>query len=220
MTPPESGEGRAIPLRVSILSRLVPAFSYAIPAASAGVSAILLMGVMRAMRFAESSGVAAVAGGMTEANLPVLIGLYLAAFVGVIGIVVGVIRLLVPTTTASAPAWFFPSAGLVGLVPVAMVWRVESLLIQVISAARGSFGLEALAPRIDLSLTIAMVGAVACVLLLLAASLLPLPFSPRSRPRYASLVLLVIVELVLIAAAVAFQVRTSWLHQVRLDERF
>src|SRR2546426_11796579 len=100
MTPtPEVDTGQSIPSRVSILARIVPALSYAIPMFGAALSSVLFMGVMRAMRMAESAGIAAVAGGMAEADFFVLVALYLAIFVGVIGIVVMVIRSLMTTTT-------------------------------------------------------------------------------------------------------------------------
>src|SRR5207237_3754582 len=100
--------------KVSVLARLVPAFSYAVPAPAAAVSAFLLMGVMRAMKMAESAGMAAVAGGIAEANLPTIIALCFAIAVGLIGIAVVVVRLVVSTTTVSPSAWFFVLAGCLG----------------------------------------------------------------------------------------------------------
>jgi hypothetical protein len=51
MTPTD----QSMPTRVSILARLVPAFSYGLPAFGAAVSAWFFAGVMRAMRFAETA---------------------------------------------------------------------------------------------------------------------------------------------------------------------
>jgi hypothetical protein len=53
MRPPEGSDGQSNPSRVSILARLIPAFSYALPTIGAALSAVLFMGVMRAMRNAE-----------------------------------------------------------------------------------------------------------------------------------------------------------------------
>ena len=58
------------PARVSILTRIVPVLSYALPALGAAVSALFLINVFRAMRNAETAGVAAVAAGIREANIP------------------------------------------------------------------------------------------------------------------------------------------------------
>src|SRR5947209_2809426 len=128
---PEVGNNKSISSRVSILARLVPAFSYAIPMFGAALSAVLFMGVMRAMRMAESAGIAAVAGGMAEADLFVLVALYLAIFVGVIGIVVMVIRSLMATTTASPSSWFFLINGSLGFVPLLLLWEAQTLLVHV-----------------------------------------------------------------------------------------
>lgn len=104
LTPtPQVSDAQAAPSRVSILARLVPAFSYAIPMLGAALSALSLLGVIRAARNAEAAGIAAVAEGMAEANLAVVVALYLAIFVGFMGIVVMVIRSFMSTTTA-APA--------------------------------------------------------------------------------------------------------------------
>lgn len=56
------------PTRVSIIARIVPAFSYALPALGAAVSALLLLSVLNAMRNAEAAGIGAVAGGISEAK--------------------------------------------------------------------------------------------------------------------------------------------------------
>ena len=83
MTPTE----QVGPKRVSILARLIPLSSYGLPALGAAVSAWLFLGVMQAMRNAEAAGIAAVAGGMSEANLAIIVTFYLAIFVGFAGII-------------------------------------------------------------------------------------------------------------------------------------
>src|SRR5687767_16004744 len=110
------------PQRVSIIARLVPAFSYLLPALGAGVSAMLLLGVLRAMRNAEGAGIGAVAAGISEANLAILITLYLAIFVGAAGVVIGLVRLFTTTTTASPSALYYLIAGILGLVPMFALW--------------------------------------------------------------------------------------------------
>ena len=66
-----------------------------------------MLGVIRAMSYAETAGIAAVAGGMAEANLAVVLAFYLAIFVGFVGLVVMVVRSFMVTTTASPAAAFF-----------------------------------------------------------------------------------------------------------------
>jgi len=203
--------------RVSILARLVPALSYAIPMLGAVLSALLFIGVMRAIQVAESAGIAAVAGGMAEANVLVLIGLYLAIFVGMIGIVVMVVRCFMSTTTAAPSAFFFLIFGGISLIPLILLWEAESPLIQAISP--GSSGIGYAASSIQVCLMLAIVTSAAFILILLAASLIPLPSLLPARRNWAPLLVLVSMEFVLIGTAVAFQVRTSWFHQVKFAER-
>jgi len=207
------------PSRVSVLARLVPAFSYAIPALGAALSALLFIGVMQAMKAAESSGIAALGAGMAEANLPTLIGLYFAIFLGVIGIVVMVVRCFMSTTTASPSAWFFLVAGGLGFIPLVLLWEAESLLIQVISPGYGG-GIAQVASTIQLCLTLTLVTAAAFALILLAASLVPLPSVLKAKRNYAPLVVLVLMEFALIGMVVAFQVRTSWFQQLGITGHF
>ena len=206
------------PSRVSILARLLPAFSNAIPLAGAALSALLMMGVMNAIRNAESAGIAAVAGGMSEASLTIAIALYLGIFVGVIGIVVMVVRSLITTSTASPSGWFFLIAGGLSLIPLGLLWEAQSLLIQAISP--GSRGIVSVASTIQLCLMLTLATAVAFVLILLVASVVPLPAALRAKRSYAPVLVLVLMELALIWMAVAFQLRTSWLYQVGMRERF
>lgn len=204
------------PKRVSILSRLIPALSYAIPAPAAALSAILFIGVMRAMRMAESAGIGALSGGMAEATLPMLVALYLAIFVEVVGIVVAIVRMFMSTTTASPSAWFFLVAGGLGFIPLVLLWEAESLLIQVISPGYGG-GIVQVASTIQLCLMLTLITAAVGALILLVASLIPLPSALRARQNVAPLVVLVLMELALIGITIAFQDRVSWFHQVAIE---
>ncbi len=215
MTPDEIN-GQMATRKVSVLGRLVPAFSYAIPPPAAVISAVLLMDVMRAIRMAESVGLAAVAEGIAEANLPILIALSFAIAVGVIGIVVAIIRLFVTTTTASPSAWFLLIAGGLGLTPLLLLWKAESLLVEGMSGKN----IASMASSIEFCLTLTIVITVAVDLILLVASLVRLPAILRAKRNYAPLIVLVLMLVAMIGMAIAFQTRTSWLHQVRLTERF
>jgi hypothetical protein len=66
-------------------------------------------------------------------------------------------------------------------------------------------------------LTLTLVAAPICLIILLAGSLWPV--SLRSKPGLGPVIILLAVELVLIVAAVLFQVRNSWLYEVRLSGR-
>jgi hypothetical protein len=182
----------------------------------AALSALFLLGVVRAMRMAETVGIAAVAGAMAEANLAVVGALYLAVFVGFIGIVGMVIRSFM-SSTAFPAAWFFLITGLMSLIPLLLLWEAQSLMIQAITP--GSGGIVHYVSTIRLCLSLALVGAAVFALILMVASLIPLPSVLRAKRNWAPLLVLVLMELALIGMAVAFQVRTSWFHQVKFAER-
>jgi hypothetical protein len=217
MNPTLQANDELAPSRVSILARLVPSFSYAIPMLGAALSALFLLGIIRTVRYAEAAGIAAVAGGMAEANLAVVVALYLAIFVGFIGILVMVIRSFMSTTTASPAAWFFMITGIISLIPLILLWEAQSLLVAAISPGGG--GIVHFVSNIRLYLSLTLVASAVLVLILLIASLIPLPKVLRSKRNWAPLIVLVLMELALIGMAVAFQVRTSWLHQVKEMER-
>jgi hypothetical protein len=208
----------AAPTRVSILARLIPAFSYALPALGAALSALLFIGVARAMRNAEAAGIGAIAGGMSEANLVIVVTLYLAVFVGLIGVVVGFVRCLSQTTTASPAGWFF-LIGVLGFAPVLALWQAESLFIEVLISRSGP-GVVAVADQINICLTLALGTAALGVLVLLVASVIPLPAVLRAKRKWAPVVFLVLMELALIVMTVAYHMRTSWFYQVMRNERF
>jgi hypothetical protein len=214
---PENYTQPTLPSRVSILARLVPAFSYAIPMLGAAVSALMFFGVLRAMRNAETAGVAAVAGALAEANIAIIVALYLGAFVGFLGIVVAVIRMLVSTKSASPSAWFFLIVGGLSFIPTALLWEAQTLLAQTI-ANRGNVAL--VAQTLNWCLTLAVVTAAAFGLLFCIGSLVPLPAMFRASLSYMPLIVLVSMEFVLIGLAIGFQVHNSWLYQAKLRERF
>ena len=219
MTPtPEATNGQSAS-RVSILARLVPSFSYALPALGAALSALLFIGVMRAMRMAESAGIAAVAGGMSESNLSVVIALYLAIFVGLIGVVIGLVRTFSTITTASPSGWFYLVAGGLGFAPLLTLWRAESLLLDVLTSRSGP-GMASVANEISTCLMLTIGLAAIGILILFVASVVPLPAALRAKQKWSSLIFLVIMELALIGMTIAYHVRTSWFYQAMHNERF
>jgi hypothetical protein len=215
MTPTE----QVVPTRVSILARLVPAFSYGLPAFGAALSAWLFIGVMQAIHRAESAGIAAIAGGMSEANLAVVITLYLAIFIGLVGVIMGLVRAFSNVTTASPAGWFYLVAGIIGLAPMLTLWEAESLLIEVL-LGRTETGVGAVASQITMCLMLTIGFAIIGCLILLAASVVPLPGFLRAKRKWSPAVFLLIMELALIAMTVAYHMRTYWLYQARLNERF
>jgi hypothetical protein len=217
MTPTSQfGDGQSIPLRVSIFARLIPALSLALPALGAALSSILFVNLVRAMRDAEHAGVAAVAGAMAEANIPLLVTLYLSILLGLAGIVV--VLVLRKSSLAALPStWFFLVAAVIGLLPVCLFWKAESLLVQALYP--GSAGVAEVAQRIVLLITLAPIAGVAGALILLVASLMPLPAFLRAKRVFPALLILIIIELALIGMAVTVTMRTSWFLKVKETER-
>jgi hypothetical protein len=201
--------------RVSVFARLVPALSFMIAALGAVPSSLYIRNVLWAMQDAGSAGIAAVAGGIAEGNLFVLVALYLAIFCGFPGILVFVIRLLMETKTVSPSSWFFVVAAVLGLLPALLLWTAESLLIGVVA---NHSGIMRVANPINWLSIMSMIVALFSILLLLAGSVWPL--ASQSKRKWGPLVALVLVNLLLIVVAVAFQVRYSWLYQVKELERF
>ncbi len=199
------------PTRISILARVVPAFSYLLPALGAAVSAVLLLSVLNAMRSAEAAGIGAVAAGISQANLAILVTLYLAIFVGGAGIVIGLVRLFTTTTTASPSALYYLVAGVIGLAPMFALWHAQSLLLDAIfSPAPG--GVSAVAGQITLFSYIAMIVGAISVIVLIASSFISLPTILRAKRKWAPLIMLLVMESVIIAMTVIYHLRTTWLY--------
>lgn len=201
--------------RVSILARLVPLVALCIPLAGEALCAVLLLRVLEAMRNAEAAGVAAVAGGMAEANLPATVAMYFALFIGFIGIVVMAIRALTVTTTASPSGWFFALAGLLTLVPLAFLWAAQSFFLEGLRGGNISFA----APNIILFLRLAIGACAVFAPLLMVTALIPLPSAFRAKNKWAPVILLVLIAIAMMGTAAAFQTRTSWLYQARAAEQ-
>lgn len=209
---PES-EVRFTPTRVSMLARITPALSYALPALGAAVSAWLFIGVMRAMRNAESAGIAAVTAGLAESNIAVLVGLYLAIIVGLAGVVIALVRIFATTQSASPSGWYFFITALIGFAPVFTLWRGQSLLLEVLfSHTPPTGGVAAVAREISLLLLLTIGAALVSALVLLVSAVVPLPRIFYARRKWAPAVAVLIMEALVIAMTVAYHLRTAWLY--------
>ena len=208
MTPEE----QSAPTRVSIIARIVPALSYALPALGAAVSAMRLLGVLRAMRNAEGAGIGAVAGGVSEANFAILATLYLAIFVGGAGVVIGLVRLFTATVTASPSAWYYLIGGILGLLPMFALWYAQSLLLDAIFPRSTGAGVSEVAGQITLFSIVAIVLGGVSILILLVSSFAPLPAILRGKRKWAPLISLLVMESAIIAMTVVYHLRTAWLY--------
>lgn len=205
------------PSRVSILARILPALSYALPALGASGSAYLFIMVMRAMREAEAAGIAAVSKGLSEANLVIVVTLYLAIVLGFIGIVVGFARMFMNTMTASPSAWFYVITGVIGFAPMFALWQAQSLLLEVMFARSSNIAM--VASKITILLMLALSVGLVSILVLLVVSVVPLPRFLRARRKWVGPVVLVVMEIAVIVMTVLYHMRTAWLYQ-QYQERF
>ena len=205
------------PARVSILARIIPALSYALPALGAAGSAFLFIGVMRAMRDAEAAGIGAVSAGLSEANLVIVVTLYLAIVVGLIGIVLGFARMFATTTTASPSGWFYLVTGILGFTPMLALWQAQSLLLEMMFSRSGN--IVTVAKQITILLMLALCVGIVGLVILLVSSVIPLPRLLWARRNWAPPVILLVMEVVVIVMAVLYHLRTAWLYE-QYQQRF
>jgi len=198
------------PARVSILARVAPAFSYALPALGAAISALMLINVFQAMRNAEAAGLGAVSAGMREANLPIVVALYLGLILGFAGVVIGLVRMFTTITTAPPSAWYFLFVGVVGLVPILLLWEAQSLVLGVVFS-RATGGVVEVARQVTLlSILTILLGAVSALILLVTA-FVPLPRILYAKRKWAPVVMLLVIETAMIVMTVLFHLRNAWL---------
>jgi len=190
--------------KVSISTRLLAAFAYIIPALGGALSSFLLARVFQALAKVENAGIAAMMAGVKEASLPVTISLYLAAFFGLVVLIVLVIRMMSETKTASPPIWFFAVGGILSLVPAALFWYAKYLTIEALSpgsSISNAGNLGSLGGTISQVVLLSLAATPLVIILIIAASVVP--FSSRSTSKLFPLAGAGLIEILLITAAVA-----------------
>ncbi len=190
-------------LKVSITARLIAVLTYTIPIIGGALSSILLIRVFRVLREAETAGIGAVMGGMKEAAVPVIISLYLAAICGIAVIIFLIARMFMQTKTASPPFWFFAVGWILCLVPAALFWKAQWLVIEVLSpgSSVSAGGIGGVGAEISQWLMLSVIAAPVVFILLVVISVIP--FSSKSDPKWSSLIAAAMIEILLIATAVA-----------------
>jgi biopolymer transport protein ExbD len=191
-------------LRVSVIARLVAAIAFSIAALGGAAGSFLLLKLFQELRTAETAGIAAVMNGMTRASLPVVASFYLAALVSLVAIIVLVVRTFVPTKTASPPFWFYAVGGVLCLIPAALFWRVEHLVIEALSpgSSIGGAGVSGVASEISTLLMISIASAPIAFIILAALSVLP--FKSRPGPKWGSLIVSILIAIMFAGFAIAF----------------
>jgi hypothetical protein len=164
------------------------------------------------MRHAEGAGIGAVTAGIYEANVAILVTLYLAILVGGAGVVIGLVRLFTTTTTASPSALYYLIAGLLGMTPMFALWYAQSVLLNAILPQSAGAGVSEVAGQITLFSIVAVVLGGVSILILIASSFVPLPAILRAKRKWAPLIALLVMETAIIAMTVVYHLRTAWLY--------
>lgn len=200
--------------RMATIPRLLAMGSFSLAALGSSLSAYLLYRVLEAMRVAESAGIGAVTGGLAEANVPVLVGMYAAIAGGFVTIIVAAVRTGIATATVSPPAWFYFVTAALCFLPVAILWTTESTFIQALYP--GSPGISFVAGNIRLLLLLTILIGPLAVVLLFILSVIPFRLNPNGQ--WLGIIVLVFAQILLIILTVTFQMRTSWLWRVMETE--
>ncbi|MBA2526483.1 MAG: hypothetical protein H0V18_12000 [Pyrinomonadaceae bacterium] len=200
---------KSIALKPS-LQRFALSFVCAVPAAGAALSSVNLSGVMRGVENAESSGLLPVATGIANSNLPVLIALYLGIFGGVLAILLSAVR---SSKIALSPPARFLFGSALSLFAVLVLWRAKSMLIMALPSSRE--GVVAGASTIKLWLTLSQIGGVISIVVLLVGSIFRMASGPKQK--WSPVAALLLVVIVFLFAAIAFQIRNSWLRDLYLQ---
>lgn len=201
---------KRIALRPS-LQRFALSFVCAIPAAGAALSSSNLRGVMRGVENAGTFGLHPVAAWIARSNLPVLNALYLGIFGGVLAIILSAVRS--SKIALSPPAWFLLVGSALSLSAVLVLWKAESILIVALPSSRE--GVVAGASTIKLLLTLSLIGGVVSLAVLLVGSIFRMASGPRQK--WSPVAALLLVVIVFLFAAIAFQIRNSWLRDLHLQ---
>ncbi|HLA96629.1 MAG TPA: hypothetical protein VK612_12975, partial [Pyrinomonadaceae bacterium] len=134
------------------------------------------------------------------------------AALGVVAICVAIGRLLIETKTASPSGISYIVLAILSLMPIVLVWQAGSLNLPVLYETAGS-NLGELGTTILQYSYAALIATPIILVILLAWSLIP--FKSRSGRRFGPIICLILVEIMLVTAAVAFQLRVFELYTIR-----
>lgn len=202
--------------KTSISTRLIAAFVYMIPAVGGALSSLYLINFMQALRNNETAGLTTLFKGLTESTTPALGSLYFGAFCGLLVIVVLIVRMFIETTTASPSSWFFIFCGFLFLVPAGLFFEAESMIIEALTIPDSSTNIAQVGANVSSLLILSVASTVVVFMVMLIMSVIP--FSTASKPKWSSLITAIFVEFLIIAAAIAFQLRFLWLYKAGSSE--
>jgi hypothetical protein len=200
-------------VRVSIFERIVPFAAMALAAVGGGAGGWMIISLMNTLRTVENVGIGAIAGGLAEYTWFPLGFLYAAAALGVVAICVAIGRLVIQTKTASPSGISYLVLGLLSLVPLAFVWQSGSMIISVLDGTTKE-GIGESGSTVAEYCLYAMIATPVVLIILLAWSLIP--FKAKPGRRFGPIIALVVMEIVLFAVAVMFQLRVAELWRINM----
>ena len=162
-----------------------------------------LLRVTSAFRNAEASGLLSVARGIAEANQLLLVPLY-------VGVICAVIALVAYLRAHNSPQISLVlSSSFLALVPVALVWLAESLLLNALPSARD--GVIANGTLIQRLLYVALCSGIVLAVLFLFVWALRVSAAPAPRRTIAAVALLIAC---LVTAAIGLHLRNAWIDDL------
>ncbi len=200
-------------VRVSIFERIVPLAAFGLAAAAGGIGGWMIITLMTSLAQNENAGIGAVSGGLAEYTIYPLVFLYAAAALGVVGICVAVGRMVFGKQTSSPSGISYLVLGLISLFPAAVVWGAGTAIIRVLNNTSTTHPSLIGATILDWSYAAIIVTPI-ILFLLLAWSLIP--FKARPGRRFGPLIALVLMQILLFAAAVMFQLRVAELWRINM----
>ena len=193
-----------------LLWRALAALAAVLPAAGAALAVRGVMNVFQGMALTGSGGVGAVSAGLYEANRPLIVAAVAAA------ILAGWLTVAVLRNPRSFPGLPLSFAPVLACVPALLLWMVESFTLAVIdphaTGSAASIGEES--QRLS-TLVIASFGSAVAVVLIVSAIFAVSLARPRSRDSsLPPAAVWAAMTVLLLGLAVAFYMRSSYLHQV------
>lgn len=188
----------------------IPALVYLIPLIGAALSAFFQFDMMQRWIAQKGVGAEVIFAVLAESMFPVLVSLYLQIVLGFVVCIILIVRMVMETKTASPSGWFFLLGGILCLIPLIILFEAQSMAIEVLIVS-GPDGVLEIGTIVNILLILIMVALPITFIILIALSVIP--FSTKKNPKWSSLITAVLVQFLIIAVTVAYQLRFLWLYK-------
>jgi hypothetical protein len=201
--------------RIGVLWRLPIALAGVVPGVTAVIGAAMLIVTCRQLAMIGMAAFPALATGISQAHVASVVGHYLAAFLGAVGIATGVLgrRSSPERSTSPPPAWYYLLVLLLAVLPTALLWGAVATLLA--SPTGEPLSAQALVDRAVTTLWGTLAAGLVAPLILFALAVAPLRTAAGRSTR--ALLAAWLFAASLIALAVALHVRLLALRQAALS---